>query len=87
MGVVERLAVASHLVRERLEVAAESARQWYNNKASNKFFCDGDPVVIYSPRKRLGRSAKWQSFFKTESAIKKRLNDATYVAHSKAWTE
>ena len=33
----------------------------------------------------MGRSPKWQSFYKTKSKIIKKINDAAYLVGSKCW--
>ena len=86
-AVTERLAEASRLVRENLRRAADSASRWYNNKAKPKSHVAGDKVRVYYPRRVAGRSPKWQSLYKTEGVIVKKLNDATYVVRSKSWRQ
>jgi len=73
------------LVRENLHKAATSASNWYNNKARPKSFTPGDNVRIYYPRRYPGRTPKWQSFYRTEGCVLKKLNDATYIVSSANW--
>jgi len=42
-------------------------------------------IYYYYPRKVAGRSPKWQSFYRTEVKIIKKLNDVTFVVQSKTW--
>ena len=84
-AVVDRLEKASALVRENLRKAATSASNWYNNKARPKSFTPGDNVRIYYPRRYPGRTPKWQSFYRTEGCVLKKLNDATYIVSSANW--
>ena len=83
--VVERLEKANTMVREHLRIAAESASRWYNHKTTPRQFEAGTKVRVYYPRRFVGRSPKWQSFYKTEGEIVKKLNDATYLVASKNW--
>jgi len=85
--VSERLDKAAVLVREHLKMAAENASKWYNRKARPKEFQEGDQVRVYCPRRYVGRSPKWQSFYRTEGTILRKLNDATYLVTSKSWRE
>jgi len=83
--VVERLDKAYALVRDHLQAAADSASRWYNNKSRPRHFEQGIPVCIYYFRRVVGRSPKWQSFYKTEGEVIKKINDATYLVASKCW--
>jgi len=82
--VTERLAEALRLFRENLRNAVDSASRWCNNKAKRKAYVTGDRVRVYFPRRVAGRSPEWQSLYKTEGVIVKKLNDATYVVTSKS---
>ena len=83
--VVERLERASNMVRDHLHAAAESASKWYTHEARPRSFEPADEVRVYYPRRVTGRSPKWQSFFKTEGVVVKKLNDVSYVVGSKSW--
>ena len=83
--VVERLRKASDLVRENLRVAAENASRWYNRRVKPRQFVPGDAVGIFYPRRFVGRTPKWQNFFKTEGRVLQRLNDATYLVEARSW--
>jgi len=85
--VAERLDKVSALVREQLQRAAANASRWYNRKVKLRSFRPGDPVRIYYPRKVIGRTPKWQSYFKTEGEVIDKINDATYVVRGKGWKE
>jgi len=82
--VVENLDRASRLVRDQLSRAAASASRWYNRKAKVCSFNPGDRVRVYYPRRVVGRTPKWQSYYQ-DGVIMKRLNDVTYVVDSKVW--
>jgi len=84
-GVVNRLNEASKLVRSHLQAAAQTSSRWYNNKAKVKTFKPGDIVRIYYPRRYVGRSPKWQSYYSTVGQVVERLNDVTYRVASKQW--
>ncbi len=83
--VVERLRRASELVRQSLRSAAASASKWYNRKSRRAAFQPGDRVRVYYPRRVVGRSPKWQSFYKVEGVIEKKLDDVTYIVTSRNW--
>ena len=83
--VVERLRRAFNLVRENLRKAAENASRWYNRRAHPRYFAPGDAVRIYYPRRFVGRTPKWQNYYKTEGQVLQKLNDATYVVQAKGW--
>jgi len=83
--VVERLRKASDLVRENLRVAAENASRWYNRRVKPRQFVPGEAVRIFYPRRFVGRTPKWQNFFKTEGRVLHRLNDATYLVEARSW--
>ena len=80
--VVNRLERAHALVRERLSATAERSSTWYNSHVWKHVFFEGDRVRVNYPRRYKGKSPKWQSFYKTEGIVTKRLNDVTYVVQS-----
>jgi len=82
---VDRLNRAMHLVREHLQTSASSASRWYNRRARPREFAEGDLVRVYYPRKFVGRTPKWLSFYATEGEIVRKLNDASYLVKSRAW--
>ena len=83
--VIDRLHKASALVRENLQKAAFNASTWYNRKVKPKFFQPGENVRVFYPRRYPGRTPKWQSFYRTEGQILKKINDATYLVSSTSW--
>jgi len=85
--VVHRLNKASAHVRENLRAAAQTASNWYNRNAKPKSFNVGDSVRVYIPRKQTGKTPKWQSFFRTEGRIERKINDATYIVSSPKWRD
>ena len=82
---VDRLNRAMHLVREHLQASASCASRWYNRKARPREFAQGDLVRVYCPRKFVGRTPKWLSFYATEGEVVRKLNDASYLVKSRAW--
>ena len=86
-SVVDKLQKASALVRQNLQMAASTASNWYNRKVKPRSFNTGDKVRIFYPRKRVGRTPKWQSFYRTEGHVLQKINDATYVVSSPQWRE
>jgi hypothetical protein len=83
--VLSRLDRAHALTREHLRQTAESMSTWYNRKVRARSFMRGDTVRVYNPRRFIGRSPKWQSFYRDVGIIEQRLNDVTYIVKSKAW--
>lgn len=83
--VVDRLEKASALVRNHLQKAAQTASKWYNRKAKLREFKPGDLVRVYYPRRIVGRTLKWQNFYRTQGEVVKRLNDAIYLVKSSSW--
>jgi len=77
--------VASRIVRENLKNAAETASKWYNKKSKPRTFSEEDLVRVYYPHKVTGSFPKWQSFYRTEGKIIKKLNVVTFVVQSKTW--
>ena len=86
-AVVDRLNKANEIVRENLQSAADSASKWYNVRVHKKHFNEGTPVRIFYPRRFVGRSPKWQNFYKTTGEIIKKINDVTYLVKSHAWKQ
>jgi len=86
-GVLHKLEKAHALVREHLNHTAEVTRTWYNRKVKEQTFLEGDRVRVYCPRRYKGKSPKWQSFYKDEAVVVKKLNDVTYVVRSSAWRQ
>jgi len=84
-NVVNRLERAHALVREHLSITAERSSTWYNSHVQKHTFGEGDRVRVHYPRRYKGKSPKWQSFYKTEGVVTKRLNDVTYVVQSASW--
>jgi len=58
--------------------------RWYV-ESKPRTFSEGDLVRVCYPRKVTGRSPKWQSFYRTEGKIIKKLNDVTFVVQSMTW--
>lgn len=85
--IVDRLQHVSALVRENLHAAASSASNWYNQKARPKTFNVGDQVRVFYPRKQVGKTTKWQSYYKTQGHITQKLNDVSYIVSSPNWKE
>ena len=82
---IDRLNRAMHLVREHLQASASCASRWYNRKARPREFAEGDLVRVYCPRKFVGRTPKWLSFYATEGEVVRKLNDASYLVKSRTW--
>ena len=78
---------AYQLTREHLKQNALSMSTWYNRRVKTREFGPGDKVRVYNPRRFVGRSPKWQSFYKDIGTVERKLNDVTYVVKSTAWKQ
>jgi len=69
--VVNKLRIASDMVRENLQKAACNASRCYNRKVKPCFFNPGDKVRVYYPPKG------HHSYYSLEGEITEKINDAT----------
>jgi hypothetical protein len=85
--VYERMMKVNDVVRAQLQINAGNYSRWFNKRVQPADFTPGTSVYIYSPRRYRGRSPKWQSCYKTQGTVIKKLNDVTYIIRSTAWRE
>ena len=78
-SLIENLERSYQEVRENLGKAAQSSQTWYDKGVKAKEFEIGARVRVYNPRRFKGRTTKWQSFYKDDGIIIKKLNDVTYI--------
>ena len=87
---LDRMERVYHLVRRNVTEAGIKAQHYYNRNVHVKEFKEGDHVLVYSPRRYMHRTPKWQPMFNQEAYVLKRFNDVTYlvkVAKSKRTSE
>jgi hypothetical protein len=60
---------------------------WHDKSVKQKKFAVGDRVRVYSPRRYLHRSPKWQRFYDCEAVIVKCINDVNYIVKPKKGSE
>ena len=87
LHVVAKLEQANEAVRANLNSAWNASSKWYDRKVKPRSFNVGDVVRVFYPRRYMGRTPKWQNFYRTEAVVTCKLNDATYLVKSKNWKE
>ena len=85
--VVEKLYYAEKTVRDSLKKAGRNMSTWHDKSVKQKKFAVGDRVRVYSPRRYLHRSPKWQRFYDCEAVITKCINDVNYIVKPKKGSE
>jgi len=85
--ITEHMRQAEEIAREHLQSAAETSKAYYARKVKPASFIVGDRVRVYSPRKYVGKTPKWQSFYREEGIICKKLNDLSYVIKCPQWRQ
>ena len=81
--VSDKLILTYRLVREHLEKANESASSWYNKRVKQQQFGVDEEVYVYAPQRRPNCTPKWQSLYKEEACVVRRLNETLYCVRSK----
>lgn len=71
----EKLHDAFTLVREHLNRAAERRKTHYDMRTRPRSFQRGDWVWCLMPRRRIGRSPKWSSFYEGPFLVTTRISD------------
>jgi len=66
------------LVRENLQKAAERQKRQYDMRVRPALFKSGDVVWYFYPRRRQGRSAKWQRFYTGPFTVLEQLGPVSY---------
>jgi predicted aspartyl protease/transposase InsO family protein len=77
--VAERLRPAYTLVREQLGVQAERRKKYYDTKLKPSSFHVNDWVWLYTPRRRPGKSIKWQRLYNGPFLIIDQIGPVNYV--------
>ncbi|XP_071652203.1 uncharacterized protein [Temnothorax longispinosus] len=74
-------------VRERMDIKSSRAKSWYDRKARQTLFQEGEKVWFYNPRRMKGRAPKLQSNWEGPFLIVKKLNDVVYCIQRSIFTE
>jgi len=85
--VAERLAEAHQAAREQLQAAAAYSKAWYDRKAKQQVFSEGESVRVLDQRGYAKRTPKWQLPYRVVGTVVKKLNDVTYVVSAKEWRQ
>ena len=85
--ITEHMRQAEEIAREHLQSAAETSKAYYARKVKPASFIVGDRVRVYSPRKFVGKTPKWQSSCSDEGTICKKLNNLSYVIECPRWRQ
>ncbi|GBN08841.1 hypothetical protein AVEN_267221-1 [Araneus ventricosus] len=64
--------------RERIKLASERMKTFYDSGAIGHHFKEGDQVWMYNPKRRRSLSPKWQQNWEEPYTIVKKLNDVIY---------
>jgi len=83
----ERLAEAHQAAREQLQAAAAYSKAWYDRKAKQQVFAEGEPVRVLDQRGYARRTPKWQLPYRVVGTVVRKLNDVTYVVSAKGWRQ
>ena len=70
---------AFRLARGHLRVAAERRKKAYDIRVKEQAFKEGDWVYYYYPRRRVGKSAKWQKFYEGPYLVIRCIPPSNYV--------
>ena len=70
---------AYRLVREHLGVSLRRAKRYYDIKARFTKFKIGEWVWMYSPRRYVQRSPKWQRMYGGPFLVVRQINEVNYV--------
>ena len=76
---LEALERAHVLVRNSLSVASTRSKRYYDLAVKNRNFNPGNWVWVYSPRRYVGRSPKWQRNYSGPFLVTRKLSPVLYV--------
>lgn len=74
----DRLVTAYEIAREQLQVTADRSKHYYDLRVRPVEISVGSWVWMYSPRKYVGRSPKWQKNYSGPFLVEDRLSDVLY---------
>lgn len=66
------------LVRTNLKLASDRMKKYYDSRAEESCYKEGDLVWLYNPRRRRGLCPKLQKSWEGPYVIKKKINDVVY---------
>jgi len=76
--VIERMRLAHHIVRQKLDAQAAYMSHWYNRCVKPAQFCVGDKVRVFNDSVKPGHCPN-------VATVTQRINDVTYVVTCPAW--
>ncbi|XP_018378045.1 PREDICTED: uncharacterized protein LOC108770817 [Trachymyrmex cornetzi] len=62
-------------VRKRVDIKSSRTKTWYDQKARQIYFKEGQKVWLYNPRKMIGKTPKFQSNWEGPYFVIKKLSD------------
>ena len=74
----QRLVTAYQFVREQLGLVASRSKQHYDLRVRPITYSEGQLVWVYHPRRRVGRSPKWQRWYTGPYVVEKAFSDVLY---------
>ena len=78
---------AYRLVREHLGASLQRAKRYYDVKARFTTFKVGEWVWLYSPRRYVQRSPKWQKMYSGPFLVIRKVNEVNYVVQKSRRSE
>jgi len=74
----ERMKLSYDIVRKHLESCAVTSKRYYDMRVRPQTFETGSWVWMFYPRRRIGKSPKWQRFYTGPYLVIKQLSPVTY---------
>jgi len=74
---LDRLQEAASFIHELMGKQMQQMKHYYNTSVEDQQFEEGEQVLVYDPKKRRGRFAKWQVLCPV--LVERCLNDTNYV--------
>ena len=74
----KRLEDVHEIVRKNLRLASDRMKRYYDSRADQGGYNEGDLVWLYNPRRKRGFCPKLQKNWEGPYVIKKRINDEIY---------
>ncbi|XP_018347287.1 PREDICTED: uncharacterized protein LOC108751549 [Trachymyrmex septentrionalis] len=79
LGKVKRKLEEIHkTVRKRVDIRSSQTKSWYDQKARQIHFKEGQKLWLYNPRRKKGRTPKLQSNWKGPYYVVKKLSASIY---------
>jgi len=75
----ERLQEATAFVRGFTGKNMQRMKRYYDSSIKPQSYTEGEKVLVYDPRKKRGKFAKWQVCWKGPVTVERKLNDTNYV--------